>query len=45
MPNYVVIPAVGIPILFLLLVVALVYFRRRKPRITPEDLRDIFKKK
>lgn len=44
-PNYVVIPAVGIPILFLLLVVALVYFRRRKPRITPEDLRDIFKKK
>lgn len=44
-PNYVVIPAVGIPILFLLLVVALIYFRRRKPKISPEDLRDMFKKK
>lgn len=44
-PNHVVIPAVGIPILFLLLVVALIYFRRRRPRITPEDLRDLFKKK
>ncbi|WP_304584830.1 class C sortase [Acutalibacter muris] len=44
-PNYIVIPAVGIPILFLLLVVALIYFRRRKPKITPEDLRDLLKRK
>ncbi len=44
-PNYIVIPAVGIPILFLLLVVALIYFRRRKPKITPEDLKDLLKRK
>lgn len=44
-PNYIVIPAVGIPILFLLLAVALIYFRRRKPKITPEDLRDLLKRK
>ena len=39
------IPAVGIPILFLLLVVALIYFRRRKPKITPDDLRELLKRK
>lgn len=44
-PNHIVIPAVGIPILFLLLVVALIYFRRRKPKLTPDDLRDLLKKK
>ena len=44
-PNYIVIPAVGIPILFLLLVVALIYFRRRKPKITPDDLRELLKRK
>lgn len=44
-PNHIVIPAVGIPILFLLLLVALIYFRRRKPKITTDDLRDLLKRK
>lgn len=44
-PTYVVIPAVGVPLLFLLLVIALVYYRRRRPRLTEEDLHDLFKKK
>ncbi len=44
-PNHIVIPAVGIPILFLLLVLALIYFRRRRPQVTPEDVREFFKKK
>lgn len=44
-PNYIVIPAVGIPILFLLLVVALIYFRRRKPKVTTDDIRDLLKRK
>lgn len=44
-PNHIVIPAVGIPILFLLLLIALIYFRRRKPKLTPDDLRDLLKKK
>lgn len=44
-PNHIVIPAVGIPILFLLLLLALIYFRRRKPKITTDDLRDLLKRK
>ncbi len=43
-PNYLVIPAVGIPILFLLLLAALIYFRRRRPKLTDEDLKSPFKK-
>lgn len=43
-PNYIVVPAVGVPILFVLLAVALIHFRRRKPKVTPEDIEDLLKK-
>ena len=43
-PTYVVIPAVGIPMLFLLLAVVLIFYKRR-PRLTAADLRDPFKRK
>lgn len=43
-PTYVVIPAVGVPMLFILLVVLLIFYKRR-PRLTAEDLRDPFKRK
>ncbi len=43
-PNYLVIPAVGVPLLFLLLLAALIYFRRRRPKLTEEDLKSPFKK-
>lgn len=43
-PTYVVIPAVGVPMLFILLAVVLVFYKRR-PRLTAEDLRDPFRRK
>lgn len=43
-PHYIVVPAVGVPILFVLLAVALIHFRRRKPKVTPEDIEDLLKK-
>lgn len=43
-PNYIVIPAVGIPILFLMLVIMLIYYRRRGPRKTNEELLDEIRK-
>lgn len=43
-PNYIVIPAVGIPILFLMLVIMLIYYRRRGPRKTDEELLDEIRK-
>ncbi len=43
-PTYVVIPAVGVPMLFILLAIVLIFYKRR-PRLTAEDLRDPFKHK
>lgn len=43
-PTYLVIPAVGIPMLFVLLAIVLIFYKRR-PRLTAEDLRDPFKRK
>lgn len=43
-PTYIVIPAVGIPMLFILLAILLIFYKRR-PRLTAEDLRDPFKRK
>lgn len=43
-PNYIVIPAVGIPILFLMLVIMLIYYRRRGPRRTDQELLDEIRK-
>lgn len=43
-PTYVVIPAVGVPMLFILLAILLIFYKRR-PRLTAEDLRDPFKRK
>lgn len=42
-PHYIVVPAVGVPILFVLLAVALIHFRRRKPKVTTEDIEDLLK--
>ncbi|MBR1455733.1 MAG: class C sortase [Oscillospiraceae bacterium] len=36
-PNYITIPAVGIPLLFLFLLGMLIYYRRRRPRIADPD--------
>ncbi|MBQ9250336.1 MAG: class C sortase [Oscillospiraceae bacterium] len=36
-PNYLTIPAVAIPLLFLFLVGMLIYYRRRRPRIADSD--------
>lgn len=43
-PNYIVIPAVGIPILFLMLVIMLIYYRRRGPKKTDQELLDEIRK-
>lgn len=43
--TYLVIPAVGIPLLFLLLSLVLIYYRRRGPRLTAEDLKHPFGKR
>lgn len=43
-PNYIVIPAVGIPILFIMLIIMLIYYRRRGPVRTEEELLDEIRK-
>ena len=43
-PTYVVIPAVGVPLLFILLVIMLIYYRRLGPRKTEAELRDEMRK-
>ena len=37
-PNYIAIPAVGVPLLFLFLLGMIIYYRRRKPELTEEEL-------
>ena len=37
-PTYIVVPAVGIPILFIVLVVMLIYYRRKAPRRSTQDM-------
>ncbi len=44
-PNYIVIPAVGIPLLFLLLMLMLIYHRRRGPKRSGQELLDEIRKK
>ena len=41
-PNYLTIPAVGIPLLFLFLLGMLIYYRRRRPRIADSDDFDFY---
>ncbi len=43
-PNYVVAPAIGIPLLFLILLIMLIYYRRLGPRKTEAELLDEMKK-
>ncbi|MCI9339803.1 MAG: class C sortase [Dorea sp.] len=43
-PTYVVIPAVGIPILFMVLLVMLIYYRRRGPRKSTQEMLDELRK-
>ena len=43
-PTYIVIPAVGIPILFLMLLAMLIYYRRKGPAKTDQELLDAIKK-
>lgn len=43
-PTYVVIPAIGIPLLFIILVIMLVYYRRLGPRKTEAELLDEMRK-
>ncbi len=43
-PNYIVIPAVGIPILFLMLLAMLIYYRRKGPVKSEKELLDAIKK-
>ena len=43
-PTYIVIPAVGIPILFVMLVIMLIYYRRKGPRKSDRELLDAIKK-
>ena len=43
-PTYVVIPAVGVPLLFILLVIMLIYYRRLGPRKTEAELLDEMRK-
>lgn len=43
-PTYVVIPAVGIPLLFLILVIMLIYYRRLGPKKTEAELLDEMRK-
>ena len=37
-PNYIAIPAVGVPLLFLFLLGMILYYRRRKPELSEEEL-------
>ena len=43
-PTYIVIPAVGIPLLFLMLAIMLIYYRKRGPIRTEKELLDEIKK-
>ena len=43
-PTYIVIPAVGIPILFIMLIIMLIYYRRKGPAKTDRELLDEIKK-
>lgn len=43
-PTYIVIPAVGIPILFVVLSIMLAYYRRKGPRKSEKELLDAIKK-
>lgn len=43
-PSYIVIPAVGIPILFVLLLIMMIYYRRKKPRKSQQEILDELKK-
>ena len=43
-PNYIVIPAVGIPILFIVLVIMLIYYRKVGPKKTNEQILDEIRK-
>ena len=43
-PTYIVIPAVGIPLLFIVLAIMLIYYRKKGPgKTTQEMLEDIRK--
>lgn len=44
-PTYIVIPAVGVPLLFVLLLLMLIYYRRKRPDISGRELLDEIKKK
>lgn len=43
-PNYVVIPAIGIPLLFIILSIMLIYYRRLGPKKTEAELLDEIRK-
>ena len=43
-PTYVVMPAIGIPLLFIILVIMLIYYRRLGPRKTEAELLDEMRK-
>ena len=43
-PTYIVIPAVGIPILFVVLVVMLIYYRRKAPSKSTQELLEDMKR-
>lgn len=43
-PNYVVAPAIGIPLLFIILLIMLIYYRRLGPRKTEAELLDEMRK-
>lgn len=43
-PTYIVIPAIGIPILFLILVIMLIYYRKKGPKKSEQELLDGIKK-
>lgn len=42
-PTYIVVPAVGIPILFIVLVIMLIYYRRKAPKRSTQDVLDQIK--
>lgn len=42
-PTYIVVPAVGIPILFVVLVIMLIYYRRKAPKRSTQELLDDIK--
>ena len=44
-PTYIVIPAVGIPMLFILLVIMLIHYRRKGPKMSNREVLDKIKKK